>query len=107
MRATEASGIAKISDFRLRTNLCRPGFVCTSSRLTTPHTKAPIEFIRTYTPFNITGKIVGDEKFRLLKSIDELVKSDSPMDIYNKYKPLYLKFSNPRKHEQKQINKFF
>ena len=56
---------------------------------------------------DLINQIVGDEKFRLLKSIDEMVKSDSPMDVYNKYKPLYLKYSNPRKEEQKQTNKFF
>jgi hypothetical protein len=42
-----------------------------------------------------------------LKSIDEMVKSESPMEVFHKYKPLYLKYSNPREQERKQINKFF
>jgi hypothetical protein len=56
---------------------------------------------------NLINQVVGDDKFRLLKSIDEMVKSDRPMDVYDKYKPLYLKLSNPRKQEPKQTNKFF
>jgi len=43
----------------------------------------------------------------LLKSVDELVKSENPIETYNKYQPLYLKLSNPNKEEKKVINKFF
>lgn len=56
---------------------------------------------------DLINQVVGDDKFRLLKSIDEMVKSDRPMDVYDKYKPLYLKLSNPRKQEPTQTNKFF
>ena len=55
----------------------------------------------------LINQIVGDEKFQILKSIDEMVKSESPMEVFHKYKPLYLKYSNPREQERKQINKFF
>ena len=56
---------------------------------------------------DLINQIVGDKKFKVLSSIDEMVKSNSPLEVYNKYKPLYLKLSNPRNQEQTQTNKFF
>ena len=32
--------------------------------------------------------------FRLLNSIDEMVKSDDPYKVFQRYRPLYLKLSN-------------
>ena len=35
------------------------------------------------------------------------LKSDSPMEVYRKYEPLYLKMSNPRTEEKILTNTFF
>ncbi len=56
---------------------------------------------------DLINQLVGDEKFRILNSIERMVKSDSPLDVYDKYKPLYLKFSNPRTEETKVNRRFF
>jgi hypothetical protein len=42
--------------------------------------------------------------FRVLRSIDEMVKSDSPMEVYKEYLDLYLKLSNPNE-ENKEVTK--
>ena len=55
----------------------------------------------------LIDQVVGSERFKLLNSIDEMVKSDSPMDVYEKYSPLYLKLSNPRTEEKANTNVFF
>ena len=52
----------------------------------------------------LIDQVVGSERFKLLNSIDEMVKSDSPMDVYEKYSPLYLKLSNPRTEEKTNTN---
>ena len=52
-------------------------------------------------------QIVNVDMFKLLKSIDEMVKSDSPMEVYKKYEPLYLKLSNPNQESKVITNTFF
>jgi len=56
---------------------------------------------------DLISQVVKTDLFKLLKSIDEMVKSDSPMEVYRKYEPLYLKLSNPRKEEKLITNTFF
>ncbi len=56
---------------------------------------------------DLVRQVVSEEKFKLLNSIDEMVKSDSPMDVYYKYEPLYRKLSNPNKEQKPILNKFF
>ena len=55
----------------------------------------------------LVEQIVNVDMFKLLKSIDEMVKSDSPMEVYKKYEPLYLKLSNPNQEVKKITNTFF
>ena len=52
-------------------------------------------------------QIVNNDMFKLLKSIDEMVKSDLPMEVFKKYEPLYLKLSNPNQEVKKITNTFF
>ena len=56
---------------------------------------------------DLVEQITTPDINNLLKSVDELVKSENPIETYNKYQPLYLKLSNPNKEEKKVINKFF
>ena len=56
---------------------------------------------------DLIKQVVKGDSFKLLNSIDEMVKSDSPMEVYKKYEPLYLKMSNPRQEEKIITNKFF
>ena len=56
---------------------------------------------------DLIKQVVKGDSFKLLNSIDEMVKSDSPMEVYKKYEPLYLKMSNPRQEEKVITNKFF
>ena len=52
-------------------------------------------------------QIVNRDLFKLLNSIDEMVKSDSPIEVYRKYEPLYLKMSNPNQESKVITNTFF
>ena len=52
-------------------------------------------------------QIVNRDLFKLLNSIDEMVKSDSPIEVYKKYEPLYLKLSNPNQENKVITNTFF
>ena len=52
-------------------------------------------------------QIVNRDLFKLLNSIDEMVKSDSPIEVYRKYEPLYLKLSNPNQESKVITNTFF
>ena len=56
---------------------------------------------------DLISQITGKDFYTLLLSIDEMVNSVSPMDIYKKYEPLYLKLSNPRKEPQIKTHLFF
>ena len=42
----------------------------------------------------ILEQVVSPSMFKLLNSIDEMVKSDDPYKVFQNYKPLYLKLSN-------------
>jgi|TARA_Y100000310_G_scaffold190872_1_gene190872 hypothetical protein len=56
----------------------------------------------------ILQQSISKELYTILQSIDEMVKSDTPMRVYEKYKPLYMKMSNAKK--QPSVNtghKFF
>ena len=55
----------------------------------------------------LVKQIVNTDMFKLLKSIDEMVKSDSPMEVYKSYEPLYLKLSNPNQEVKQITNTFF
>ena len=52
-------------------------------------------------------QVVNTDMFKLLKSIDDMFKSDSPMEVYKKYELLYLKLSNPNQEVKKVTNTFF
>ena len=45
----------------------------------------------------ILEQVVDKEVYTVLMSIDEMVKSDDPKRVFEKYKPLYSKFSNMKK----------
>jgi hypothetical protein len=55
----------------------------------------------------LISQVVGKDFHTLLLSIDEMVNSVSPMDVYKKYELLYLKLSNPRKEPQIKTHLFF
>ena len=43
----------------------------------------------------------------VLMSIDEMVKSDKPIQVFEKYKHLYKKLSNTKKEHSYASNQFF
>ena len=52
-------------------------------------------------------QIVSRDMYKLLKSLDEMVKSDTPIKVFEKYKQLYTKMSNIRKDTTAQNHNFF
>ena len=56
---------------------------------------------------DLIEQVTNRDIYKLLISIDEMVKSENPMDVYRKYEPLYLKLSNPNKEQKSVVNKFF
>ena len=56
---------------------------------------------------DLIEQVTNRDIYKLLISIDEMVKSENPMDVYRKYEPLYLKLSNPNKEQKSMVNKFF
>ena len=57
----------------------------------------------------VLSQLISKDMFRVLKSIDEMVKSDSPHRVFEKYKPLYIKLSNTMRERSIEIegNPFF
>ena len=55
----------------------------------------------------ILQQAVSADMFKLLNSIDEMVKSDKPYEVFQKYKPLYLKLSNVNSNVETGEHKFF
>ena len=55
----------------------------------------------------ILQQIVDRDVYKVLHSIDEMVKSDNPIKVFEKYKPLYKKLSNTKKEHSYMTNSFF
>ena len=55
----------------------------------------------------ILEQAVSADMFKLLNSIDEMVKSDKPYEVFQKYKPLYLKLSNVNTNTETKQHSFF
>jgi hypothetical protein len=45
----------------------------------------------------ILKQAIDREVYKILRSIDEMVKSDDPNTVFEKYKQLYMKMSNTKK----------
>ena len=52
-------------------------------------------------------QIVSTDMYTLLKSLDEMIKSDNPKAVFEKYKQLYRKMSNTNKEPQIKTHSFF
>jgi hypothetical protein len=48
----------------------------------------------------ILQQAVSNDVYKMMHSIDEMVKSDDPRRVFEKYKPLYAKMSNTKKESQ-------
>ena len=55
----------------------------------------------------ILEQVVAKDTYMVLKSIDEMVKSDKPIQVFEKYKHLYKKLSNTKKEHSYASNQFF
>tara|TARA_B100000131_G_scaffold47258_1_gene41892 strand:- start:207 stop:1394 length:1188 start_codon:yes stop_codon:yes gene_type:complete len=55
----------------------------------------------------ILEQAVSADMFKLLNSIDEMVKSDKPYEVFQRYKPLYLKLSNVNTNTNTKEHSFF
>ena len=55
----------------------------------------------------ILKQVVDKDTYTVLKSIDEMVKSDKPIQVFEKYKHLYKKLSNTKKEHSYASNQFF
>jgi len=55
----------------------------------------------------ILEQVVDKDTYKVLKSIDEMVKSDKPIQVFEKYKHLYKKLSNTKKEHSYASNSFF
>ena len=55
----------------------------------------------------ILKQIVDRDLYKVMTSIDEMVKSDNPKRVFEKYKPLYLKLSSSKKDEIQTESKFW
>jgi hypothetical protein len=55
----------------------------------------------------ILEQVVDKDTYTVLKSIDEMVKSDKPIQVFEKYKHLYKKLSNTKKEHSYASNSFF
>ena len=47
------------------------------------------------------------DTYKLLHSVDEMIKSDNPKQVFEKYKQLYTKLSNMKKEDQIKTHSFF
>ena len=55
----------------------------------------------------ILQQVVDKDTFTVLKSIDEMVKSEDPKMVFEKFKHLYMKLSNTKKEHTYDGGKFF
>ena len=55
----------------------------------------------------IKKQILSNDMYELLQSIDDMVKSDKPRDVFEKYKPLFKRLSNVKSENETIENKFF
>ena len=55
----------------------------------------------------IKKQILSNDMYELLESIDAMVKSDKPRDVFEKYKPLFKRLSNVKSENETIENKFF
>ena len=55
----------------------------------------------------IKKQILSNDMYELLQSIDAMVKSDKPRDVFEKYKPLFKRLSNVKSENETIENKFF
>ena len=55
----------------------------------------------------ILEQAVSKEVYTMMHSIDEMVKSDNPQSVFEKYKQLYTKLSNTKKDSQIKTHTFF
>tara|TARA_R110002020_G_scaffold300769_2_gene516303 strand:- start:78 stop:1280 length:1203 start_codon:yes stop_codon:yes gene_type:complete len=55
----------------------------------------------------ILKQVVNKDTYTVLQSIDEMVKSDKPIQVFEKYKHLYKKLSNTKKEHSYASNSFF
>ena len=55
----------------------------------------------------ILEQVVDKDTYTVLMSIDEMVKSDKPIQVFEKYKHLYKKLSNTKKEHSYASNQFF
>ena len=55
----------------------------------------------------ILEQAVDREVYKVLKSIDEMVKSDDPTKVFEKYKQVYMKMSNTKKGPSETQHNFF
>jgi hypothetical protein len=52
-------------------------------------------------------QIVSTDMFKLLKSLDTMVKSDNPKNVFEKHKQLYTKMSRLNKETRVKNHDFF
>ena len=55
----------------------------------------------------IKKQILSNDMYELLESIDAMVKSDKPREVFEKYKPLFKRLSNVKSENETIENKFF
>ena len=55
----------------------------------------------------ILEQATSADTYKLLHSVDEMIKSDNPRQVFEKYKYLYTKLSNMKKEEQQNTHSFF
>ena len=56
----------------------------------------------------ILKQSVSSDMYKMMHSIDEMIKSNNPRLVFEKYKPLYSKMSNTKKETQiNTIRTFF
>jgi hypothetical protein len=55
----------------------------------------------------ILKQAIDSEVYKVLRSIDEMVKSEDPNKIFEKYKQLYMKMSNTKKEPTNSKHNFF
>ena len=55
----------------------------------------------------IKKQVLSNDMYELLDSIDAMVKSDKPREVFEKYKPLFKRLSNVKSENETIENKFF
>ena len=55
----------------------------------------------------IKKQVLSNDMYELLESIDAMVKSDKPREVFEKYKPLFKRLSNVKNENETIENKFF